>query len=106
MIVLIEDYPCENETELRFREQYYIDKFREDGCEVVNRQNAITTPEQRKEKQKIYYQENKEYIVARQFAYDNQPQNKAKKKEYKEKNKNHINQKARDRYHKNKDMKK
>lgn len=106
MIVLLEDYPCENEKELRFREQYYIDKFREDGCEVVNRQNAITTPEQKREKQKTYYQENREYIVARQYHYDNKPENKVKKKEYADKNRERIRKNERDRYHKNKNMKK
>ena len=104
MIVLIENYPCKNETELRLREQYYIDMFREDGCEVVNRQNAITTEEQKREKQKSYYQDNRDYIIARQWEYDKQPHNKVKKREYVRKNKNHINQKARNRYHKIKNM--
>lgn len=106
MIVLLEDYPCEDEKELRFREQYYIDKFREEGCELVNRQNAITTPEQKKEWQKTYYEEHKDYIVARQYHYDNQPQNKLKKKEYANKNKDKINKNRKDRYHKNKNMEK
>jgi len=50
-IELIEDYACSNKKELNRREDYYIQNF---NC--INNRSAYNTPEQRKEKRKIYAQ--------------------------------------------------
>lgn len=58
-IKIIEYYPCTNNEELRKREQYYIDMYKDI---IVNKNNSYTTEEQKKERQKIYIQKNKEHI--------------------------------------------
>ena len=49
-IELIEDYPCNNKKELNRREDYFIQNF---NC--INTRSAYNTPEQRKEKKRLYY---------------------------------------------------
>ena len=53
-IYLIEKYTCNNLTELRMREQMYIDIYKNDGKNVINRQRAYTSIEDRKEDMKEY----------------------------------------------------
>jgi hypothetical protein len=53
-IYLIEKYPCNNDLELRMREQMYIDIYKNDGKNVINRQRAYTSIEDKKENQKQY----------------------------------------------------
>jgi len=65
-IHLIEDYPCSNKRELEMREQYYLNKYR-DKC--INYQNAFTSQEEKKEKQKIYKEEFKEYRLKKTKEY-------------------------------------
>jgi len=82
-IVLIELYSCKNNLELRMREQFWMDKFKFDGCELVNKRNAYLSEEELKEhtKQygKKYYEENKNEITL-------------KFKQYWKENKNELNQ--------------
>lgn len=59
-IVLIENYPCANNDELRAREQYWIEHF-EGGS--INKYRAYTPPEVVAEKAKTRYEENKEQIT-------------------------------------------
>jgi adenylate kinase family enzyme len=49
-ITLLEAFPCESNEELRKREQYYIKQH----PAAVNKQNAYTSPDQRKENMKKY----------------------------------------------------
>jgi len=59
-IILIEKYPCDSFDELRMREQYYIEQFKE---QIKNTMNAFTSQETKKEQAKInnklYVQKNK-----------------------------------------------
>ena len=67
MIVLLEDYPCENKQELLCREQYWMDKF------------------------------NKDNVLNKQLIYDSKPENKLKKYEYQRLNRDKINKQKRER---------
>jgi len=64
-IVLIEKYSCNDNTELRMREQYWIDHYRQNGYNVVNKRNAYLSKEELKEYQREWnknnYVKNKEY---------------------------------------------
>ena len=75
-IVLLEHYPCEDKVELLKREQFYMDKFTDEGYTLVNNRRAYTSPEMRKEQHIEYTELNKDKI-----------------KEYYEKNKNKLNEK-------------
>jgi len=59
-INLIEDYSCNNLDELRIREQYWIDKYKRDGKNVINKKNAYTSKLQRQEYYKEYHIKNRE----------------------------------------------
>jgi hypothetical protein len=59
-INLIENYPCDSKKELRMREQYYINKYRNDGKNIVNIINAYTSEEDKKQYQKQWREENKD----------------------------------------------
>ena len=48
-IELIENYPCNNKKELNRREDHFIQNF---NC--INNRSAFNTPEQRKEKRRLY----------------------------------------------------
>ena len=57
----LEDYPCNNDNELRQREQYYMDLYKP---RIVNKNKAYETEDQKKEqnnnRSKENYQKNKE----------------------------------------------
>ena len=57
-INLIEDYSCNNKRELRIREQYWIDEYRREGKNVINKYNAYTTKKKRLEQNKQEYIKN------------------------------------------------
>ena len=59
-INLIEEYSCNNLDQLRKREQYWIDKYKSEGKNVVNEQNAYRSKEQRLEYQREYIKEYRE----------------------------------------------
>lgn len=106
-IVPIECFPCNNFYELRIRERYYQDKFKD---KLINKLNAFTSDEEVKEqkkqwyeehkentsqKQKQRYKENREHILARnkQWNENNKEKLKQQKKEYREKNREQIKEK-------------
>ena len=59
-IHLLEDYPCNNETEAKIREQFYMDQY----PERINYKDSYVTDEQKKERSREnanqYYHNNKE----------------------------------------------
>jgi len=79
VIELIEDYPCNSGEELRKREGYFI---LENKANCINQCNAGTGHSHNKERDKKYYETNREKILT-------------KRNEYREKNKDIINAKAR-----------
>jgi Uri superfamily endonuclease len=97
-IILIESFECNNKDELRKKEDEYIQKeLNNELC--LNSQRAYLTEEETKEydknlmrikrqdsnytnKEKEYYQNNKEQIRERQKEYESSPEYKQKKKQY------------------------
>ncbi len=76
-IELIENYPCNNNNELRKREQYYINNLK-----CINIRNAYTDMKEYRIKNKDYYKEyNTEYRIKNKDYY------KEYRKEYNFKNK-------------------
>ena len=65
-IILIENFPCQNNDELRAREQYWIENI-EGGC--VNKVRAHITPEIEKERLKKYVEENRDKINEYQYEW-------------------------------------
>jgi hypothetical protein len=90
-IILIEKYPCFTKDELRAREQHHINL----NPNCVNRQNAITTDEERKIKMLEY---NKKY----RELHDEKIKQRLLK--WNEDNKEHVQQKAKQRYIENKEQ--
>jgi lipopolysaccharide export LptBFGC system permease protein LptF len=101
-IYLIEKYPCNNDLELRMREQMYIDIYKNDGKNVINGKNAYTSIEDKKEYMKEYnkqdYQNNIEDKKennnerAKQWYENNKGNLKEYRKEYYKNNKQYIKQ--------------
>lgn len=106
-IVLIEEFPCENKSQLHARERYYIE-----SCICVNKfipsrnikEYQEKYREENKDKIKEYYEENLEKIKKQQKEYyeKNKKYKKEHQKEYYEKNKDEINRRRREKYHLNK----
>ena len=97
MIVLLEDYPCNNKQELLCREQYWMDKLSKDNIELVNKCRAFNDPN---DAEKIYYEwyiKNKDRVLNKQLEYDTKPENKIKKYEYQRINRDKINKQKSDR---------
>ena len=67
-IVLLEDYKCENRKELRIREQYWIDKYRLELKNIINKLNAYTSPEDAIMKHKVWIVNNKEKVSLQRKA--------------------------------------
>ena len=80
-IYLIEKYSCNNNLELRMREQMYIDIYKNDGKNVINGKNAYTSIEDTKENRKNYDKDRKEYFK------EYRKNNKENIKEYYQRNK-------------------
>ena len=99
-IELIENYPCENNDELRAREGHYIRKM----ATLNKRVETRTDKEWRENKEyvqewrKQYYQENKEEIdeKAKKYAEENPDKVKQQKKDYYERNKEQIREYGKD----------
>ena len=91
-INLIEEYSCNNKRQLESREQYWIDKYRTEGKNVINKQNAYMTEEQNKEYYKIrnseYYANNREKFSEYNKQY--YVNNREKNKEYRDNNREKI----------------
>jgi len=103
-IELVENYPCNNKRELEEREQYFIDNF-----ECINKQNAFTTLEERKEYMKTflkdYYIENQDKLIERsKLFYDTNKEDILKKQsEWYQLNKERISKQRKERYDANKE---
>ena len=93
-IILIEEVKCENKEQLIKREQYYIDKYKNN---IINDRNAYTD-------QKEYYIKNKDNI--KEYYIKNKDKILNRQKEYCIKNKDNIKNKKKEYYIKNKDKKK
>jgi hypothetical protein len=90
-IILIEDFKCKNKENLMKREQYYIDKYKNN---IINTINAYTD---KKDYYIKYYNNNKDKI--KDYYINNKDKNKEYQKEYYNNNKNNI----KDYYNNNKD---
>ena len=105
-IILIENYPCNSKEELCMREQQIIEQHNN----LLNQIRAYQTKEQRKEqkkeKDKLYRENNKDIIKQKQKEYreNNKDILNQNKKEYYENNKDIINQKNKEYYENNKDI--
>lgn len=88
-IVLIEEFPCENKSQLHARERYYIET-----CICVNKNIPSRTKQE-------YYIDNKDVILEKRHKYniEKKEQITEKFKKYYEKNKDEINRRRRDKYH-------
>tara|TARA_R110000796_G_C14322583_1_gene408030 strand:+ start:147 stop:638 length:492 start_codon:yes stop_codon:yes gene_type:complete len=81
-IYLIEKYPCNNRTELRMREQMYIDIYKNDGKNVINQVRAYTSLEDRKENKKNYHKNNIDKVKKKEYMKEYNKNNRDKKIEY------------------------
>ena len=90
-IILVEDYPCENRTQLRQREDYYIRQYQSDPF-CLNMIGAVVDKEHHKELVDTYYQTHKEQLKMKAL------------KQY-EKNKEKRREQAKEYYHKTKESK-
>ena len=79
-INLIEEYSCNNNDELRMREQYWIDKYRREGKNVINKQNAYRSENQLETYQKEYQKCRKPRI---EYQREYREKNREKHNEYK-----------------------
>jgi len=80
-VSLIEDFPCRNKEELRWRERYYIESI-----ECINKQVPIISAEERKEREQNKYLNNKarwntDDAILKRKIYREDPVNKARQKE-------------------------
>ena len=65
---LVEDYPCETTQQLRAKEDEYITQSKDDPL-CLNVKRAYVSKDERKEKVKEYYEENKDEILAYSVQY-------------------------------------
>lgn len=82
-IVLIESYSCKNKNQLRIREQFWINKFKFDGYQLVNKRKAYISEEELKERNKQY---------KKKYYLDNKKEISLKYKQYWKQNKNNLKQ--------------
>ena len=87
-IILLESYSCDNNEELRAKEQDWIDKT--DKC--INKIRAFRTNKQKIKFRKIYYQDHNDHIKEKQKQYrkDNKDKIKDINKKYREQNQTKI----------------
>ena len=122
-IELIEDYPCENNDQLRAREKHYIrematlnkrvetrtvKEWREDNKEHIQewrKQHYQEHQEEIKEKVKQYAEENPEKVKQQKKDYYEQhkEQIKARANEYRENNQELVKERKKDYYERNKE---
>jgi len=77
---VLEEYECNNENEKCMREQHWIDTLNPS----MNSYRAYSTEEQKKEHDKVYYQQHKE--ERKQWYQENKEHKKEKTKKYQQKN--------------------
>jgi len=82
-IILIEMFSCNCKEELSAREQYFMDKFKADGFNLVNKNRVIGRDFNSKSNyDKQYYHNNKETLNNNRIEYH---------REYRNKNKERVN---------------
>jgi len=104
-IILIEEVKCDNNEQLIKREQYYIDKYKNN---IINDKNAYTDQKEYyiknkdniKDKRKEYYIKNKNKI--KEYRIKNKEKRKEYNKEYNIKNNDNILKRKKEYYIKNK----
>lgn len=69
-IVLLENYPCTSKDELRAREQFYIEKFTNDGIKICNKKRAFLSKEHKNDSHKKYAKTEKGKAYRRKY-YNN-----------------------------------
>ena len=108
-IILVEELECENKEQLLRKEREYIDKYKKEGLNIVNKARPIITEEEKKEYHKEKYKrykKNKEYMEKKRKKnkeYNNKEIIKEYKKEYAENNKEKIKEYKKEWYKKNKE---
>ena len=102
-IILVEKYPCKDNTELRSRERFYFDKYKLEGLNLVNKNRPIVTKEEKKELQTQYGINNKVKILeyAKQYNINNKKKILESSKQHYIKNKERIKEKHKQNYIKN-----
>lgn len=94
-IELVENYPCREKKELLERETYYIKNFKN-----VNKQNAITSKEEKLEQINKWRKEHPEECKKAKEKYRSTEKGIETEKKYKEENKE-LYRKAQEKYYKN-----
>ena len=82
-IELIENFPCVNDEELRIREQYHINYYRNNNeYNCINKMNSYSSNEDLKKYQKEYYNDNKD--KSKEYYENNKDKLNKQHKEYKQ----------------------
>lgn len=92
VIVLIEEFCCENKRQLEQREQYWKEIYGDN----IGKRSAFLSPEKKIELNKQYYEEHKEEI--KKQKRDEYAKDKSSKKKYYEDHKEQILLKAKEKY--------
>ena len=100
-IILICNYPCNNNDQLRMEEERHYQLYKKNGFDVVNKQSPYISKEQKKEYINKYYEEHKEQ--SKKYYEYNKEKNKDKKKKYREEHKEHYKELHKKYYEDNKD---
>ena len=97
-INLIEYFSCNNKRELESREQYWIDKYRKDGKNLVNERDAYTSKKKRLNQYKQFRTTHRKKIIEsrKQYHEKNREKNKDYCREYYEKNREKQKERARE----------
>ena len=98
-IILVENFPCNTKEELLKRERYYIEKYKKEGLNIVNKYIPLRTgPE--------YYQDTKEKHKkeCKKYRETHKEKIKAKTKIWREKNKEKIKEQRKKFYDENKEI--
>jgi hypothetical protein len=94
-IILIEEYPCENISQLIMKEREWFDKI-----ECCNLKRPFVSKDEKKINDKLYYEENKEQISDKVKLYRNKNKEEITKKNkiYREANKEQICEKKKEKF--------
>ncbi len=105
-IILIEKYSCNDNEELKQREQYFMDKFRAEGFKLVNNNRAFGLDLQRaNNRKKDYYENNKEFLkeIHKEWREDNKEKDNERKKKWSKNNQEKVKETQKEYYQKNKE---
>ena len=103
-IRLLEPWPCDNNEQLRMREQYCIDKVKQDAPHLcMNMINAYTSEadkyKKKRTKKVIWIENNRTEYNEKCKQYQQRPHIVAYRKEYEKKHKDVHNRQGRERYY-------